>query len=99
MPKSLDELREDIDTGRVTMADVEHWIAEDAKANEEERRKRIAALDAEVQRQSFEAKLYGKDRIAYALAQREQGIPTGKANPIDPRSLRGLGRIAAAFKG
>lgn len=99
MRKTLDQLREDIDAGRVNMADVEAWIAADERASEIERREKKAALDAEMTRRSMEAALYGKNRIAYALAQREQGIPTGNANPIDPRSLRGLGRIAAAFKG
>jgi hypothetical protein len=99
MRKTLDELRADIDAGRVNMADVETWIAADEHANVEERRAKMAALDAEMSRRSMEAALYGKDRIAYALAQAEEGVPTGKANPIDPRSLRGLGRITASFKG
>lgn len=38
MRKTLDQLREDIDSGRVNMADVEAWIAADERASDIERR-------------------------------------------------------------
>ncbi len=73
--KSLTEMLAEIDSGHMTMADVDKYIAEVEAARAEERKaesERAARAHAEMARKrAFENALHGQSRISYALSARK----------------------------